>query len=122
MPQASIFPVYGIGVALVGFSCKADATVKRDGKSSLVTSVASGGAGIFNFTLATKFPRIVSATCSIEAADASPTDIVCSWRYDASTGIFTVYCAAAAVLTAPEAGSRVNVLALVAEKTGNAEV
>jgi hypothetical protein len=128
MPVSNVaVPAYNIGGAVIALSGNVAAgptagTAKRDGKSALITTFARSAQGIYTFTLATKFPQITAGVACIEAADATPTDIVCSWRYDASTGILTIYCAAAAVLTDPEVGSRINFIGVVAVKSGNAEV
>jgi hypothetical protein len=107
---------YGLNTVLVAASVKADDTVIRDGKTDIVTSVASASTGIYVFTLAKKFPQMVAGTASITPADATPTDIVCDVAYDASAGTVTVYTRAAATLTDPEAGSRVNFIAVFCTK------
>lgn len=122
MPQASaVAPTFGIGTVWAAFSCRADDTLKRDGRSSLVTSVASASTGIYVFTLSQKFPQMVAGVASITPADATPTDIVCDVAYDSSAGTVTVYTRAAAVLTDPEAGSRINVICSFHEKTSTIE-
>lgn len=112
---ATFAQVLGLDTVFVGASClsasPALATVK-DGKSDIVSAVANGSTGIYTFTLAKKYPAMISGAASITPADATPTDIVCDIAYNATTGVVTVYTRAAAVLTAPESGSRVNFIAL----------
>lgn len=122
MPQfSSGLITAGIGTVLVAFSVKADDTVKRDGRSSLVSSVASASTGIYEFTLSQKLPQMIAGVASIQAADATPTDIVCDVGYNSTTGVVTVYTRAAAVLTDPEAGSRINFIGVFHEKSGTVE-
>ena len=112
---ATFAQVYGLDTVMVAASClsasPALATV-RDGKSDVVTAIANGSTGVYTFTLAKKFPAMISGVASITPADATPTDIVCDVAYDSSTGVVTVYTRAAATLTAPESGSRVNLIAV----------
>jgi hypothetical protein len=115
MPAPATFAqVFGLDTVCVAASClsasPALATVK-DGKSDVVTAVANGATGVYTFTLAKKFPAMIAGTASITPADATPTDIVCDIAYNATTGVVTIYTRAAAVLTAPESGSRVNFIA-----------
>lgn len=103
---------FGLNTVDVVFSCTtASPTIANvyDGKSDVVTAVANGSTGVYTFTLAKKFPRMVAGFAGITPPDAEPTDIVCDVAYNATTGVVTVYTRAAAVLTAPESGSRVNV-------------
>jgi hypothetical protein len=117
MPANATFQQgFGLDTVLVAASCRADDTLIRDGKTDIVSSVASASTGIYVFTLARKFPQMVAGTASITPADATPTDIVCDIAYDSSLGTVTVYTRAAAVLTDPEAGSRVNFIAVFCTK------
>jgi hypothetical protein len=113
MGAPATFPqTFGLDTVDVVFSSlSASPTVGtvRDGKSDVVTAVANGSTGVYTFTLAKAFPQMIAGFACITPADATPTDIVCDVSYNSSTGVITVYTRAAAVLTAPESGSRINV-------------
>lgn len=104
---------FGLDTVLVAVSLAEIPTVGtvKDGKSDVVTAVShTDTSGIYTFTLAKKFPAMVSGVAGITPADATPTDIVCDVSYNATTGVVTIYTRAAAVLGDPEAGSRINFL------------
>jgi hypothetical protein len=107
---------YGLDTVLVVASCKADASVIRDGKTDIVSSAANGSTGVYTFTLAKKFPQCVHAVASVQNYDGSSTDLTARWDYNATTGVFTVYTLAAAVATAPEASDRVGFIAVFCTK------
>lgn len=117
MISATFQQGHGLDTVLVTASCLADASAKRDGKSGVVASVANGSTGIYAFTLAYKYPQLVHAVGQVQSVDATPIDITCQTRYDSSTGILYVYTLTAAVLSAPEAGSRVGFVAVFSRST-----
>lgn len=122
MPQfSSGLITAGIGTVLVAFSCKTDDTVKRDGRSSLVSSVASSNAGVYEFTLSQKFPQMIAGVASVQNADGSPADRTCQVGYNATTGVVTVYVLSAATPTDPEANDRINFIGVFHEKSGTTE-
>lgn len=114
---ATFAQTHGLQTVLVAASCLADASAVRDGKSGIVTSAANGSVGVYTFTLSKKFTRMVSGVATINPVDATPTDITCQVAYNESTGVVTVYTLAAAVLTAPEAGSRVSFMAVFSHRS-----
>lgn len=112
MGQPAVFgQTFGIQTVDVACSLRRNNTTAdriRDGKSGVVTSVARSSAGIYTFTLAKKFTRMIAGVAQVNPVDATPTDVTCQCAYDESTGVVTVYCVAAAVLTDPEDLSRIS--------------
>lgn len=114
MPAPATFAqIYGLDTVLVAVSFGEVPSLSnvKDGKSDVVTAVShTDTSGIYTFTLAKKFPAMISGVASITPADTSPTDVVCDVSYNATTGVVTIYTRAGATLGDPEASSRINFL------------
>lgn len=100
----------GLSQILVTFSFVPGATptVIRDGNSDIVSSVVQTGTGHYTATLDRKLGKQVAGVACIEAADDTPTDITCQWRYIVADKQIKIYCLTGATLTEPEASTRVN--------------